>query len=322
MTIKTKKALVLLPLLLLIARTATAKHPIIYKNGELELRDPAAYVSSVVHSPLPHTYLGAEDLPENWDWRNVDGKSYCSPIQNQHIETYCGSCWNFAALSSLADRLNIATQGAYPDVMPSNQVLINCGDAGNCNGGDSGMAYAWIYKNGGIPDVTCQAYEAQNRECTPENVCRNCDPSFTRFRKKRSCYAVDDYQVIKVTEYGNVTGDAAIQAEIFSRGPVACYIDATPLEDYNGGVCMYEGAGPTNHAIALVGWGTTEDGVDYWQGRNSWGSYMEGEERGWFKIVRGGAFDAGTCYWAVPSYDYTGLPSGANAEEKVETSSV
>lgn len=31
-------------------------------------------------------------------------------------------------------------------------------------------------------------------------------------------------------------------AEIYARGPVSCYIDANPIEEYSGGVNMYEGA--------------------------------------------------------------------------------
>lgn len=49
------------------------------------------------------------------------------------------------------------------DVIPAIQVLINCGHAGSCNGGDSAAANAWVYKNG-IPEVTCQQYQAQNME--------------------------------------------------------------------------------------------------------------------------------------------------------------
>ena len=103
----------------------------------------AAEVGEVVLSPRPHEYLGATDVPDAWDWRNVNGRSLTTGIQNQHIPTYCGSCWNFAAMSSIADRLRIQTQGVYPAVMPSNQVLINCGDAGSCNGGDSNAANKW-----------------------------------------------------------------------------------------------------------------------------------------------------------------------------------
>jgi hypothetical protein len=49
------------------------------------------------------------------------------------------------------------------DVIPSIQVLINCGKAGTCNGGDSHFANGWIFNNG-IPDVTCQQYQSKNME--------------------------------------------------------------------------------------------------------------------------------------------------------------
>jgi hypothetical protein len=54
------------------------------------------------------------------------------------------------------------------------------------------------------------------------------------------------------------------------------------LHSYTGGVSMYDHSDVTggechpyvfNHAIQLNGWGTDENGVDYWIGRNSWGTY-------------------------------------------------
>jgi cathepsin X len=65
--------------------------------------------------------------------------------------------------------------GTQRDVIPSIQALINCGHAGTCNGGDSNAANAYVYKNG-IPDVTCQQYQAKNMECSDINTCMNCDP--------------------------------------------------------------------------------------------------------------------------------------------------
>ncbi len=54
--------------------------------------------------------------------------------------------------------------GTMRDVIPAIQVMINCGTAGSCNGGDSNAANQWVYRNGGIPDVTCQQYQAKNME--------------------------------------------------------------------------------------------------------------------------------------------------------------
>lgn len=266
-----------------------------YDRNELRLQDPEV-VGEVVKSPLPHTYIKSSDLPDAYDIRNIDGMNFATTDLNQHIPQYCGSCWAHASFSSIADRLRIASKGSERDVIPSVQALINCGSAGSCNGGDSNAANAWVYKNGGIPDVTCQQYEASNNICIPENYCRNCDYGSS------SCYAMDEYPLVTVSEYGSVTGEENIMAEMMARGPVACYIDANCIEEYDGGVADYSACGVmTNHAIQLSGWGEDE-GTPYWIGRNSWGTYWG--EHGWFRIKRGvqteGSYLPKTCYWAVP----------------------
>ena len=186
-----------------------------YRNELIE-QDPAL-IGEAVKTARPHEYLSPEDLPASLDYRS---RGLLTTDLNQHIPTYCGSCWAHASVSSIADRIKIATNGTMRDVIPSVQALINCGHAGSCNGGDSNAANAWIYKNG-LPDVTCQQYQAKNMECSAVNMCMNCD------HDTGDCYAITNYPVIEVSEFGTAHGDEEIMAEIYARGPVVGNIDAT-----------------------------------------------------------------------------------------------
>ena len=62
--------------------------------------------------------------------------------------------------------------------------------------------------------------------------------------------------------------------EIMTRGPVGCGVNAVPLLNYTGGVFTHDMQPRLNmvdHEVAVVGWGVDENGVKYWEMRNSWG---------------------------------------------------
>jgi len=239
--------------------------------------------------------------PEPWEWpgykaassydiRDINGLNYATTDLNQHIPVYCGSCWCHGAMSSVADRVNLLTNRTHIGLIPSIQAIINCGDAGSCNGGSDSEAYAWVAKNN-VPDVTCQQYQAKNLQCDSLAICENCSPG-------EGCKKVEKYPKIGISQHGSVSSDSSIMKEISARGPVSCGINAGPLEDYTGGILKHY-SGSTNHVIQLAGYGTL-DGTDYWIGRNSWGTYWG--EAGWFRIIRGGPYQP-RCHWAVPTWD-------------------
>lgn len=82
------------------------------------------------------------EVPTGFDWRNVNGTNFCSWNKNQHIPTYCGSCWAQGTTSALADRFNILLKDASATpVALDAQVIINCRAGGSCNGGNPGGVY-------------------------------------------------------------------------------------------------------------------------------------------------------------------------------------
>lgn len=261
-----------------------------------------ATVKEVITEPLPISYIDVKALPETWDWRNVSGVNYVGEARNQHIPVYCGSCWAHGSLSSVADRIRIQRKSAWPDIMPSIQVVLNCGQdvAGSCSGGDDIGTYQFLQQTG-VPDTTCEAYEAVDNACSAENTCKTCEPDGT-------CHAIpkSNYTNIMVSQYGSISGEPAMMAEIYARGPISCGVDADPIEGYTGGIFDDKtGQNSINHIIAVVGWGVGADAsgktVPYWIVRNSWGTPWG--ERGLMRIIRGVnniGIESG-CGWAVPA---------------------
>jgi len=62
-------------------------------------------------TPYAWDLLGADQVPETVDWRDMNGVNYLSWNKNQHIPQYCGSCWAEGSTSAIADRFNILEGG-------------------------------------------------------------------------------------------------------------------------------------------------------------------------------------------------------------------
>jgi len=103
------------------------------------------------------------NLPETHIWNNVDGVNYLTNIRNQHIPSYCGSCWAHAATSALSDRIKIVREAAWPDINIAPQVLISCSGDDGCHGGEAFNAFEWMSTNE-ITDETCSIYRARGHD--------------------------------------------------------------------------------------------------------------------------------------------------------------
>lgn len=260
------------------------------------------------HSESHERLFSVESYPDEFSWCNKDGKNYCTPSRNQHIPQYCGSCWAHGAVSALQDRIKIARESQGPDIILSIQHMLNCGNAGSCYGGSVDGPYQWIKSlsdaGTGISYESSNPYIACSSDsdegfcgkadwtCKPINVARTCG-SFSE--EGGPCTGLSSYPNATISDYGSISGQEAMQKEIYSRGPISCGIDAMPLLNYESGIHTQKSYS-TDHVISVVGWGKDETEGSYWLVRNSWGEFWG--EMGYVRVAFGALNVEDQCSWA------------------------
>merc|ERR1719453_2560765 len=295
-------------LLALVVASASARMNEVWTKEQTEAAG-LVHKGTFAVSRLPQDYIDDASLPTNYNWGDYDGVNLLTMSRNQHIPQYCGSCWAHGSVSALGDRIKIARKGKGIDINLSVQHMLNCGNVGSCHGGSVDGPYQWLSeiseKTGtGIAYDTANPYMACSSEseqgfcphakwdCTAENIARTC----STFPPQGFCAGLNKYPNATISDYGSISGAAAMQKEIFHRGPNACGVDAVPLLKYQGGIATDEGS-EVDHVISVVGWGTDPKEGKFWIVRNSWGEYWG--EMGYIRVKFGSLQLEQQCSWAT-----------------------
>ena len=209
----------------------------------------------------------------------------------------------------LGTPINLSPQFGLDVCAEGSGLDINCG---SCNGGSAPLLFEALHKTG-ISDESCSPYLGITTSHWGElgyevYLCRTCnrfgDCNYTN-PNPDLLFSVEEYGEINYQHLnGSLTMIEQMQQEIYSRGPIVClmYAHADSFENYQGGILQdknkYNGV---THYVALIGFGTSSEGVPYWIGRNSFGTSWGGPMKGFFMAERGiNIYNMEeTCNWAT-----------------------
>ncbi|KAJ1628915.1 hypothetical protein T492DRAFT_134994 [Pavlovales sp. CCMP2436] len=223
-----------------------------------------------------HEYLDAagkkRPIPESVDWTK---EGAVTSVKNQGE---CGSCWAFASSGAIEGICAIEGQSVSSEgpVSLSQQELVSC-DVGTlsapyaddgCDGGLPQNAFGYVQETGGICTDSEYTYVSGNGHSYP---CTHCSKRLT----------IGGYMTV---EPGN---EEALMHAV-AQQPIAVGIQANSmqLQLYRSGVFDSPSCGKEpDHAVLIVGYGTTSTNVPYWKVKNSWGDTWG--DNGYFYMKRG-----------------------------------
>ncbi|CAI5773428.1 dipeptidyl peptidase 1 [Podarcis lilfordi] len=215
------------------------------------------------------------NLPESWDWRNVNGVNYVSPVRNQ---ASCGSCYAFASMGMLESRIRILTNNSQTPTLSPQQVVSCSQYSQGCDGGFPYLIAGKYAQDFGVVEEDCFPYTARDSPCT--------------FKSKCYHYYATNYHYVGGF-YGGCNA-ALMELELLAHGPMAVAFEVySDFLHYEGGIYHHTGLRDpfnpfelTNHAVLLVGYGSDPaTGEKFWIVKNSWGERWG--EGGYFRIRRG-----------------------------------
>lgn len=234
-----------------------------------------------------------QTIPSSFDLRSKFPK--CASLFKVRQQGSCGSCWAFSTMTSLSDRICIATYGQAAPVQRlfSMQDVMDCCPESICGAAPQNAC------QGGYPDGAMKFAQTvgvvTGDDLGTENVCKpyflapylpapalapacttECVPSFTTRTYQNDKRKIRAFRVYGIWRMSPAQIIASMKVAIFQRGSVVAYMKVyRDFYTYRSGVYKrvwgsYDGG----HAVRVIGWGSVvQNGqvVLYWICVNSWG---------------------------------------------------
>jgi C1A family cysteine protease len=207
-------------------------------------------------------------LPSSVDWRN---KGAVTSVKDQG---QCGSCWTFSATGAIEGAWAVS-KGQLVDL--AEQQVVDCATgisygSHGCSGGMMEGAFKYVIEHGQC-SLASYPYTAK------DGTCKTCS----------AVAHVSSCSDVKPNDQISLKGAVAQQ-------PVSIAIEADTryFQSYSGGVLTSSSCGTSlDHGVLIVGYGS-ENGIDYWLVKNSWGTSWGID--GYVKIARSDSTnDPGIC---------------------------
>ena len=260
-----------------------------YLSLSSDLKEEYDYIpSDVIIDYTSGTYKGSNDFSSSFDLRNVDGKNYVTPVENQGN---AGLCWAYSANSQVESLILSSTDTSYStDFKLFSERQLDYATSGNGIVDDKSLyeSDGWLnrklYDDGGVYHTPWDIYvdslslvdiSWQNGK---ENSKEDLEPSEV-FKFKNSLYEVDNTvhlsalnikdldlsnedDLTKKEEYINSIKNliknygGAVAATIGPTDSCTLKVDDTRLITYDNDVCTFS----AGHAMQIIGW---DDDYEY-----------------------------------------------------------
>lgn len=225
-------------------------------------------------------------LAASFDWRNVNGISYVTPVKNQEWNylmgdnlSRCGSCWAFSTTAALESQVQIQTNSPLSNINLSEQIVVSCSGGGNCSKGGDIFKTSQFLRDNGTLGAYCFTYQAQQLPCS--QACPDWFQNNVKRSRFNSFFSIGGNTSTTTCDANSRCG--YMKSAIANTGPIVIWMRVySDLLHYKSGIysrvstATMEGG----HYVLVVGYNNDDQ---YFIVKNSWGT--DWGESGFFRIA-------------------------------------